>query len=165
MGHILRSCFQGLIVPLPPQGTGRQRQRFSVITFLKKYIQWQAEEKGWEQGSPELLLLPSGFHFQPLCPSQTQRAGVTPCQALRTIFLFSLFREPLLCKFLIFIFVPLSAEVKVLSLRRKQSILMFIISLSSSDGKPGKEVELLGLCSHSSKLRTLRYTPMSSFHI
>lgn len=41
---------------------------------------------------------------------------------LLTIFLFSLFREPLLCKFLILIFVPLSAEVQVLGLRREQCI-------------------------------------------
>lgn len=110
-----------------------------------------------EQASLELLLFPSGISLlaalsllnsKGLGDSLPNEQSLPGVSTLRTIFLFSLFCEPLLCKFLIFIFVPLSAEVQVLSLRRKQSVLTFIILaiyLTSSEGRLGKEVESLGL--------------------
>lgn len=159
-----------------PSPKYRQRQRFSkVFDFCGKKIiikiQWQAQEKGSEQASLELLLFRSGISLlaalslsnsKGLGDSLPNEQSLPEVSTLRTIFLFSLFCEPLLCKFLIFIFVPLSAEVQVLSLRRRQSVLTLLYSLTSSEGRLGKEVEPLGLCGCSSRLGALRYIPVSS---
>lgn len=109
-------------------------------------------KKGSEETSLELLLFPFRILFQLLYPSQEALGDSLPKEqslpavsTLPTIFLFSLLREPLLCKFLIFIFVPLSAEVQVLSLRKKQSILTLPYSLISSKGRMRKDTELFAL--------------------
>lgn len=59
--------------------------------------------------------------------SQPNEQSLPAISMLPTIFLLSLLREPLLCKFLVLIFVPLPTEVQVLSLRREESALTSVI--------------------------------------
>lgn len=53
--------------------------------------------------------------------SVPEEQSLSAASTLRTIFLLSLFCEPLLRELLVLIFVPLAAEVQVLGLRRERS--------------------------------------------
>lgn len=117
----------------PSPKKSQSLERFSLISFVKRI--YSVANTGERIGASQLfpfriplltaLSLPNSKDLGASLPVQHSLPGAsTP----RTIFLFSLLREPLLGEFLVLILVPLPTEVQVLGLRGKQTE-SFIIHL------------------------------------